>query len=102
MRRANGGVIIDVIVTPKAKVSGVQGMDPWRKRLIVKVRAMPTEGRANDELCGLLDDLFGVRTTIISGRTDRLKTVFVPIEQEVAESRLEGSIEGRGADAGRA
>ena len=68
---------IDIMVTPNAKFASVGSVDPWRKRLIVKVQDMPLEGKANNAVEALLKNFFGVPVEILKGHTDRHKTVLV-------------------------
>ena len=91
LRPVSGGVELDIMVTPNAKKAQVGEIDAWRRRLIVKVRALPTEGRANQAVENLLSDIFGTRVEIVRGHTDRHKTVMVPLPIEEARSRLEGA-----------
>ncbi len=90
LRAVKGGVEVDIMVTPNAKRPQVGEVDEWRKRLVVKVQALPTEGRANRAVVELLSELFGVRVEIVRGHTDRQKTVLVPLDLESARTRLEG------------
>lgn len=90
VRPVKGGVEIDIMVTPNAKKDQVGEVDEWRKRLIIKVRAVPSEGRANRAVVELLSELLGARAEIIHGHTDRHKTVLVPVDLATARSRLEG------------
>lgn len=91
LRPVKGGVEVDIMVTPNAKKAQVGEVDGWRKRLVVKVKALPTEGRANEAVVELLSDLFGTRVEIVRGHTDRHKTIMVPLPMEEARSRLEGA-----------
>jgi uncharacterized protein (TIGR00251 family) len=91
LRPVKGGTELDIMVTPNAKKAQVGEIDAWRRRLIVKVRALPTEGRANQAVENLLSDIFGTRVEIVRGHTDRHKTVMVPLPIEEARSRLEGA-----------
>lgn len=68
---------IDIMVTPNAKTASVGAVDPWRKRLIVKVQDLPLEGRANNAVKSLLENFFGAPVEIVRGHTDRHKTVLV-------------------------
>lgn len=79
------------MVTPNARKDEVGGIDPWRKRLVIKVTAVPTEGRANEAVVTLLTEVFGARVEILRGHTDRHKTILVPLSSEEARSRLEGA-----------
>lgn len=90
LRSVKGGVEIDIMVTPNAKRPQVGEVDEWRKRLVVKVQALPTEGRANKAVVDLLSEMLGVRVEIVRGHTDRHKTVMVPLDLDTVLSRLEG------------
>ena len=90
LRPAAGGVELEIMVTPNAKSAAVGEVDPWRKRLVIKVQALPSEGRANKAVVELLSDFFGAKAEIVRGHTDRQKTVFLPISIEAAASCLEG------------
>lgn len=91
LRPVKGGVELDIMVTPNAKKAQVGGVDAWRKRLVVKVKALPTEGRANEAVVELLSGIFGTKVEITRGHTDRHKTVMVPLPMNEALSRLEGA-----------
>ncbi|MCL1978600.1 MAG: DUF167 domain-containing protein [Methanomassiliicoccaceae archaeon] len=71
------GVEVDVLVSPRSGRSGIEGVDGWRKRLIVKVRSPPLEGKANKEAEEILSKATGFRSSVISGHTSRQKTIFV-------------------------
>lgn len=90
LRPVKGGAELDIMVTPNARKAQVGEVDPWRKRLVVKVAELPTEGRANEAVVNLLSTVFGTRVEIIRGHTDRHKTVLVPLPIEEARSRLVG------------
>lgn len=83
------GVEIDIMVTPHAKRSQVGGVDEWRRRLVVKVQALPSEGRANKAVTDLLSEVMGARVEIVRGHTERHKTVLVPLDLDTVRSRLE-------------
>jgi uncharacterized protein (TIGR00251 family) len=81
IRPASGGAVIDIEASPGAKETKVPaGYNQWRKRLIVKLRAPPERGRANEELIDELARLLDVPTVCIeitSGATDSRKSVKV-------------------------
>lgn len=92
LRGIDGGTEIDVSVSPNSSRSGIEGVDPWRKRLVVRVKAMPKDGRANKELCDVLMKTFSVPVTVIRGQTSRAKTVMVPLDSESVLAIIEGVI----------
>jgi len=77
------------MVTPNAKATALGDVDEWRRRLVVKVRAVPSEGRANRAVCDLFQELTGAKTTILHGATDRHKTIFIPLPGKTILEMLE-------------
>ena len=49
-RRVPEGLEVELLVSPRSSRSGIEGIDPWRKRLIIRVKAPPLDGRANKEV----------------------------------------------------
>ena len=76
IRSEQGGVLIDLLVQPRAsraKIGPVHG-----ERLKVAVTAPPVDGRANDAVLALLGKRLAVskqRVAIASGHSGRRKTV---------------------------
>ncbi len=77
MRRKDGGTEVDVTVSPRSSRSGIGGVDEWRKRIIVRVKAPPLEGRANKEVAAVFAEATGFKAEVVSGMTSHQKTVFV-------------------------
>ena len=48
-----GMVELDIEVQPGAKREGITGLNEWRNRLQVAVRALPQDGEANDAVLDL-------------------------------------------------
>jgi hypothetical protein len=75
---------MDIIVTPNSTSPGVQDVDPWRHRLVVKVRAPPEGGRANEEVEELLCLVIRAKVTVSRWHTQRMKGVRInPPEEQV-------------------
>lgn len=72
-----GGVSVDVEVSPRSSRSGPEGFDEWRRRLIVRVKAPPLEGKANKEVEEIVKDLTGFPAEITAGHQSRQKTVTI-------------------------
>ena len=76
LKEHDGGVVVDVVLQPRAsrnEVTGIQG-----GRLKIKVTSPPVEGMANKKLCGFLADLLGIgkqRVQVIAGQAARIKRV---------------------------
>ena len=92
LREREEGVEIDIMVSPKAGRSGIEGVDEWRNRLVVKVRAPPADGKANKEIVALLSEVLGARVDLVRGATARHKTVLVHSSKEEVVSALEGAL----------
>jgi len=77
IKETEDGVILRVYVQPKAKKNRIEGVDEWRGRLKVRIKAPPVEGKANRELVKFLSDLLGARVSIVRGSTGREKDLLV-------------------------
>jgi uncharacterized protein (TIGR00251 family) len=79
VRPASDGAVIDVEASPGAKETRVPaGYNPWRKRILVRLRAPPEKGRANVELINEMARLLNVpaaRIEIASGAADDKKSI---------------------------
>jgi hypothetical protein len=87
---------IDLAVTPGSKEEGIRGYDPWRRRINLRVRALPMKGRANKAVTAFLADFFKISTgdvKIIKGKKDNMKTVLLNIDIERAVERLRDEFE---------
>ena len=90
-RAVAGGLEVDVSVSPRSDRSGAEGVDEWRKRLIVRVKAPPLDGRANKEVEDLFKKVTGCKCEIVRGQTSRQKTVLVIGNgEEILESLRKG------------
>lgn len=76
LKEHEDGVIVEVVLQPRAsrnEVAGIQG-----GRVKIKVTSPPVEGMANKKLCEFLADLMGIgrqRVQVIAGQTGRIKRV---------------------------
>jgi len=86
------GVSVDIEVSPRSSVPGPDGFDEWRRRLIVRVKAPPSDGKANREAEDMFRDMTGSRSEITSGHTSRQKTVTVYGDPSAIMKALEGKI----------
>ena len=89
VRRVGDHTEIDIIVSPNAKRCELGEVDPWRKRLAVKVAAPPEGGRANRDVEELFSNVLEVRATVSSGHTNRMKVIVVPMDATEVIKRLE-------------
>lgn len=77
VRRVPGGAEADLLVSPRSSRAGIEGVDPWRHRLVVRVRAPPLDGRANAEVEQIVSEASGGKARVTSGHASRQKTVFI-------------------------
>ena len=93
VRETADGVEVDVTVSPRSDRSGTEGVDEWRKRLTVKVKSPPLDGRANKEVESLFKDITGCKSTVIRGPTSRQKTVMIKGDPKMIIERLRDGLE---------
>ena len=89
VRVTKEGTEIDVMVSPHSNSSGIQGIDEWRNRIIVRIRAPPEAGKANKELVELFSGLMG-KAELGRGSTNRMKTIVVQLGRDEVLRILEG------------
>ena len=77
LKETKEGTLLLVYVQPKAKKNEIEGIDKWRSRLRVKVKAPPVSGKANKELLKFLSKLLGAEVEIVRGETGREKDLLV-------------------------
>lgn len=79
LREKEGAVLIDIEVTPGAKVIHVpSGYNEWRKRIEVKISETAQKGKANEQVIEKTAALFSVppsRVSIENGMTNSKKTI---------------------------
>jgi uncharacterized protein (TIGR00251 family) len=90
LRPSVDGSEMDIIVTPNSTSPGVQGVDPWRHRLVIKVRAPPEGNRANEEVEELLSSVLGAKVTVSRGHTQRMKVVRIQASEDNVKKVLGG------------
>lgn len=99
-RPKDGCLEVDVMVSPRSNRSGPEGYDEWRKRLIVRVRAPPLEGRANQEIEEMFRDITGSRCAVTAGHTNRMKTVTVYGDPVAASDSIREAADGSRREVG--
>jgi len=87
-RQTPDGTEIDLHVATGSSEAGIGEVDPWRRRLTVKVRSQPRDGLANQEVCELLRAAIGVDVRLLRGANSRSKTVLVPLDRDRLLTRL--------------
>lgn len=87
-RKTSDGLEINVYVSPRSSKPGLDGFDEWRKRLIVRVKAPPLDGKANKEVEVLMKKITGMKASVTSGMTDRRKTIRIEGDADVILKKL--------------
>ncbi|ENN96710.1 hypothetical protein J422_00671 [Methanocaldococcus villosus KIN24-T80] len=77
IRECKDGVIVDIEVQPNANKNEIFGINEWRKRVMVKIKAPPVEGKANKEIIKFFRKLFNSDIEILSGTTSSKKSVLI-------------------------
>lgn len=87
----DGGTLLRVEASPGSARSGIDGVNPWRRAVRVKVRAEARNGKANDELIDVVAEALSIPRKgidIVKGSRSHLKTVLVPLPVDEVISRL--------------
>ena len=89
IKETKEGTLLFIHVQPKAKKNSIEGIDEWRGRLKVKVKAPPVEGKANKEVVKFFSKLLGAEVEIVKGETSREKDLLVKgLSAEEVKKRL--------------
>jgi uncharacterized protein (TIGR00251 family) len=89
VREQSGGVVLDLVVQPRASRSAIVGHHDGR--LKVALAAPPVDGEANEALVAFLSSLLGVpkrAVVLLRGESGRRKTVSVSGSSLAAVQRL--------------
>ena len=90
LKETKEGTLLFVYVQPKAKKNEIEGIDEWRGRLKVKVKAPPVGGKANKELLRFFSKLFDTEVEIVRGETSREKDLLIKgLNAKEVEEKLE-------------
>lgn len=92
VRSVKDGTEIEIIVSPNSNRQGIEGLDEWRKRIIVRVRAPPLDGKANREVEDVIGEITGLKCSIIRGQTSRQKTVLAYGPEEKVLQSISNSL----------
>jgi uncharacterized protein (TIGR00251 family) len=90
-READGALVVDVLVQPRASRAGVGPVVGDRVR--VSVTAPPVDGKANAAVIEAVAEAFGVRradVSIVRGETGRRKTLRIAGATLAALARVAG------------
>jgi uncharacterized protein (TIGR00251 family) len=94
-RAVNGGVLLDIRVTPKSGRDAIDGIDllsSGQAVLKLRVRALPTDGEANEAVIALIAKSLKLPKSNIAlerGGTSRVKTLRLAGDANAIASALE-------------
>ncbi len=71
----NQGIRVDIEVSTGSKRFEITGYNEWRKRIEVRIKSQPVNGKGNRELLDEFSRLTGKDVEIISGQKSRQKTL---------------------------
>lgn len=97
-RAAAGGILLDIRVTPKGgrdAIDGIEMLSSGQKVLKVRVRALPTDGEANDAVNRLIAKYVGIarsNVTLERGASARVKTLRIAGDSAAIMASLEALI----------
>ncbi len=80
VKSTKGGVYIDIYLTPGTSRNKIDGVNPWRNCLEVKLKEDPIKGKANSALISYISEHIGVtteRVSLVKGKTSRKKRIFI-------------------------
>ncbi|MEE8168429.1 MAG: DUF167 domain-containing protein [Candidatus Hydrothermarchaeales archaeon] len=89
LKKKEGCILLDIIVTTGAERDEILGFDEWRNRLLVRIKERPIRGRANKAIVELFSKLFKVPAKdviIVKGIKSRQKTLQLQMKFEDAGS----------------
>ncbi|MFP3871284.1 MAG: DUF167 domain-containing protein [Candidatus Natronoplasma sp.] len=81
MKEGSDGVYVDITVSPDSSTRKIDGVNPWREELKVRVEERAEGGEANKAVVGLFADVLKLpenRITITKGRKTKHKRLFIP------------------------
>lgn len=88
IRPKGENTLIDIAATPNAESTGIKGFDPWRKRILLRIKERPLQNRANREIVDFFSKIFNAKVKIVSGAKSSQKTVEVSIQADEARRML--------------
>ncbi|MCQ6254688.1 DUF167 family protein [Methanocaldococcus sp.] len=90
IKESKEGILIDIDVQAGSKKNEITGINEWRKRLNVKIKAPAIEGKANKEIIKFFKDIFKKDVEIVSGKLNPQKTILIrDIKKDEVIKKLE-------------
>lgn len=89
VQAAKDGAFLDVTLSPNSPEAAFpDAYDEWRQRVKVRVTSPPEDNRANDELVDLAADFFDAEVSIVRGRRQPRKRLWVGLAADRVVQRL--------------
>jgi uncharacterized protein (TIGR00251 family) len=70
-------ILIDIVISPNSKDFSISGFNSWRKRFEIKIKSIPTKGKANKEIIKSFSKLFNCNVAISKGEKSQVKTLIL-------------------------
>ncbi|MDO9056509.1 MAG: YggU family protein [Methanobacteriales archaeon HGW-Methanobacteriales-1] len=77
IKEIEGGILLDIEVSPNASKFEISGYNSWRERLEIRIKAIPQKGKANKEIIKEMSKLTKMDVEIISGLKSHQKTLLI-------------------------
>ncbi|MDV3103326.1 DUF167 domain-containing protein [Thermococcus waiotapuensis] len=89
LKEGKDGTLLFIHVQPNAKENAIEGVDEWRGRLKVKIKAPPVEGKANREVVKFFSRLLGAEIELVKGEASREKDLLAKgLSEEEVRKKL--------------
>lgn len=88
LRETDEGCLLDIEVVPNSDRFRVEKIDPWIKRLKIRVTESPIKNKANKELLREMNALLGTDVRLVHGQKTSRKTLFIAMDRKVLKKRL--------------
>ncbi|WP_209732290.1 DUF167 domain-containing protein [Methanococcus voltae] len=78
VKEANNGTYVNIDVTTNARTNEIGKINEWRKRLEIRIKQQPIEGKANKAIIKFIKSELNLKTDveIVTGSTNSQKTLF--------------------------
>jgi len=80
IQEGDGGIYLDINVSPDSSSSEIKDVDRWRDEVEVNVKERPEKGKANRTVILLLADILSLpknNIKIVKGKVSRRKRIFI-------------------------
>lgn len=75
IKEIEGGILVDIEVSPNASKFEISGYNIWRERIEIRIKAVPQKGKANKEIIKEFSKLTKNDVKIIAGLKSHQKTL---------------------------